>query len=123
MRLERGRRKLLIAGLLVEPQWRSAGIGTALILAAFRLAQKEAAFGSVTVAVFAPSHPASKAIIAKQLGGMQTVMVSVPPSETLRGAIERLTEVLQRSNSKFQWHLGDSEARLFDIPSTAESRW
>lgn len=45
MRLERSGRRLWIAGLLVEPSWRGEGIGTALMLAAFRLAQKQVAYG------------------------------------------------------------------------------
>jgi hypothetical protein len=69
MRLQRSGRRLLIAGLLVEPEARGARIGTALVLAAFKLGLREAAQEPVTVTVFAPSHPASKAIVARQLGG------------------------------------------------------
>ena len=68
MRLERRHRRIWIAGLLVEPSWRGAGISIALMQAAFRLAQQEASNGPVTIAVFAPTHPASKAIIARHLG-------------------------------------------------------
>jgi GNAT superfamily N-acetyltransferase len=108
MRLERRGRRIWIAGLLVEPGWRGAGIGTALILAAFRLAQKEAQFAPVIVSVFAPSHPASKAIIERQLGGMQTVEVTDPPSEALVRTIERLEQSLDRSASTFEWQLPDN---------------
>lgn len=41
MRLEKGARKLWIAGLMVEPHARGRGIGTALVLAAFKLALRE----------------------------------------------------------------------------------
>jgi GNAT superfamily N-acetyltransferase len=109
MRLQRGSRRLLIAGLLVEPEARGAGIGTALVLAAFRLALREAGEGPVTVTVFAPSHPASKAIVARQLGGEQAVLVEEPPSEQARAVIERLESALQ--DAPLSWSLG--EGRLF----------
>jgi GNAT superfamily N-acetyltransferase len=109
MRLERSGRKLWIAGLLVEPFWRGAGIGTALILAAFRLAQKQAAHNPITVSVFAPSHPASKTIIGKQLGGLQTIQVTDPPSEMLNRIMERLENALAESRSTFEWRMQDTE--------------
>ncbi|HEY3326359.1 MAG TPA: GNAT family N-acetyltransferase [Novimethylophilus sp.] len=109
MRLERRHCRLWIAGLLVEPSWRGSGIGTALVLAAFRLAQKQVVHDPVTVSVFAPSHPASKAIIAKQLGGMQTIEVADPPSEELNRTIERLEKALLQSPSTFEWQLSNTE--------------
>lgn len=114
MRLERGKRRLWIAGLLAEPAWRGAGIGTALMLAAFRLAQKEAMHGPVTVAVFAPTHPASKAIIEKHLGGLQTIEASDPPSEELSRTMARLQQALPGSNATFEWQLSDAE-QLFTV--------
>ncbi|MBF8270623.1 MAG: GCN5-related N-acetyltransferase [Gammaproteobacteria bacterium] len=113
MRLERPSRKLWIAGLLVEPEWRGAGIGTALILAAFRLAWQQAAHGTVTVCVFAPSHPASKAIIEKQLGGLQTIAVTVQPSEMQKRTMDRLEQALSKSQSTFDWRLTDTEQPIF----------
>jgi GNAT superfamily N-acetyltransferase len=110
MRFERRNRRLWIAGLLVEPDRRGAGIGTALMLAVFRLAQKQVAQGPVTVLVFAPSHPASKAIVEKQLGGLQSIQVTDPPSAALNHTIERLEQALQKSPSTFEWQL--SEERL-----------
>lgn len=113
MRLERGKRRLWIAGLLVEPAWRGAGIGTALMLAAFRIAQKEARHGPVTVAVFAPTHPASKAIIEKHLGGLQTIAVSAPPAEELSRTMGQLEQALPKSTATFAWQLSDFEDGLF----------
>lgn len=113
LRLERRSRRLWIAGLLVEPSWRGAGIGTALVLAAFRLAQCQAAHGPVSVSVFAPSHPASKAIIARHLGGMQSVPVSEPPSDALILTLARLEQALHNSASTFEWQLSEAEIRLF----------
>jgi hypothetical protein len=110
MRFERGARRIWIAGLLVEPLWRGTGIGTALILAAFRLAQRRVAHGPVSVSVFAPSHPASKAIIERQLGGLQTILVTDPPSEELNRTIERLEQALLKSPSTFEWRLSSTEA-------------
>ena len=66
------------------PLPRGAGIGTALMLAAFRSAQRDAARGPVTVAVFAPTHPASRAIVEKHLGGAQKLVVGEPLSEQAR---------------------------------------
>lgn len=113
MRLERRSRRLWIAGLLVEPEWRGSGIGTALVLAAFRLAQSQAAYGPVYVSVFAPSHPASKAIIAKQLGGVQSMLVANPPSEELNLTIARLENALLKSSATFEWRLPDVKFNLF----------
>jgi GNAT superfamily N-acetyltransferase len=113
MRRERNGRKIWIAGLLVEPAWRGASIGTALILAAFRLAQEQVAHGPVIVSVFAPSHPASRAIIEKQLGGMQTIQVTDPPSEALKRTIDRLEQALQKSSSSFEWRLSEDEHDFF----------
>lgn len=106
MRLEKRARRLWIAGLLVEPQARGARIGTALVLAAFKLALRDAARGPVTVTVFAPSHPASRAIVTRQLGGMQSVVISQPPSEDARRTIERLESAL--AESAFRWTLGET---------------
>jgi GNAT superfamily N-acetyltransferase len=110
LRLERGRRRMWIAGLLVEPQARGAGIGTALMLAAFRLAQREAVRGPVTVSVFAPTHPASRAIVARYLGGEQDVLVVEPLSEKARQALERL-EAVQAS---FRWTIAEDGKGLFE---------
>lgn len=110
MRFERGSRRIWIAGLLVEPAWRGAGIGTALMLTAFRLAQRQVAHGPVTVSVFAPSHPASKAIVEKQLGGLQSIQVTDPPSDALNRTIERLEQALRKTPSTFEWQL--SEERI-----------
>jgi len=113
MRLERRHRRLWIAGLLVEPKWRSMGIGTALMLGAFRIAQEEALRKPVVVSVFAPSHPASKAIIAKQLGGLQSLEVATPPSKALLCILDNLESALRQSNANFQWQVSSPEHNLF----------
>ena len=113
MRLERRQRRIWIAGLLVEPQWRGARVGTALMRAAFRLAQAEAASGPVTVSVFAPSHPASRAIIARHLGGVQAVEVAEPPAEALQKLTASLDAALKQSGAVFQWNLSTPEQGLF----------
>jgi GNAT superfamily N-acetyltransferase len=113
MRLERRRRRVWIAGLLVEPPWRGAGISTALMQAAFCLAHQEASSnGPVTLAVFAPAHPASRAIIARHLGGSQIVHVTDPPGKALQQVIESLGAAQRKSGSEFQWSL-DAERGLF----------
>lgn len=113
MRLERRNRRVWIAGLLVEPSWRGAGISIALMQAAFRLAQQEASNGPVTVAVFAPTHPASKAIIARHLGGRQTVQVTEPPAEALQQVTESLNLALKETSAEFQWKLAAPGHGLF----------
>lgn len=113
MRLDRRDRRIWIAGLLVEPAWRGSGIGTALMLAAFRLALLEAAHGPVIVSVFAPSHPASRAIISRQLGGRQVVQVTSPPSGELNQIITQLEQALRGSRATFEWELPDAGIRLF----------
>ena len=113
MRLDGRHRRVWIAGLLVEPAFRGAGIGTALMLAAFRLAQQQAAHGPVVVAVFAPSHPASRAIISRHLGGAQVIRVTHPPSEELSRTIARLEGALAGSAATFEWQLPGADYRLF----------
>jgi GNAT superfamily N-acetyltransferase len=113
MRLERRHRRIWIAGLLVEPKWRGAGISTALMQAAFLIAQKEAANGPVTISVFAPSHPASKAIIARHLGGMQTLQVSDPATEILLLVFKSFRTALSQSKSEFQWDITGTKHNLF----------
>jgi hypothetical protein len=81
--------------------------------AALQLAQDEASHGPVIVSVFAPTHPASKAIIARHLGGKQSMTVSSPPSEELLSTIERLDDSLKKSGSEFQWTHTPLEYDLF----------
>jgi GNAT superfamily N-acetyltransferase len=113
MRLDRHDRRMWIAGLLVEPQWRGSGIATALMLAAFRLAEQEAADGPVSISVFAPTHPASKAIIARQLGGLQVIEASSPASEEWNRAKMRLKHAIEDAQVKFEWNLPGSRHKLF----------
>jgi GNAT superfamily N-acetyltransferase len=112
MRWERRRRCLWLAGLLVEPKYRGGGIGTALMLGAFRVAQQEALQGPVTVSVFAPSHPASKAIVERHVGGRQSMRVSVPPSEELLRVLGDLEGALGRSVGNFAWQLSSAGESL-----------
>lgn len=112
MRLDRRSRRVWIAGLLVEPEWRGSGIATALMLAAFRLAEQEALHAPLTVAVFAPTHPASRAIVAKHLGGLQVIEASNPPSTEWSSTKVRLEQALLRPQATFEWHLPGSAYRL-----------
>lgn len=113
MRLERGRRRLWIAGLVVDPAWRGRRIGTALMLGALRLAQEEAKRAPLVVSVFAPSHPASKAIVAKYLHGMQTLQVSAPPPANLCQMIDELEAAVDRSGIEYRWQLDKPPRGLF----------
>ena len=108
LRVERRSRRLWIAGIRVDPRFRGGGIGSALILAVFRLARQEAAHGALMVSVFAPAHPASKAIVAHQLGGMQDVPVAEPLSDEARRALDSL----EPAAKGFSWKL--EPARFFD---------
>jgi GNAT superfamily N-acetyltransferase len=107
LRVERRARRLWIAGIHVDPRFRGAGIASALILAVFRLAREEAARGAVVVSVFAPAHPASKAIVERQLGGMQDVAVAEPLAEEAR----RVLQSLEAAAASFSWKL--APARFF----------
>lgn len=113
LRLERRRRRLWIAGLWVDPAWRDRRIGTALMLGALRLALEEAQRAPLAVAVFAPSHPASKAIVAKYLGGMQTLQVGDPPSDRLRRMVDQLEAAVDRSGISYHWQLQRPPRGLF----------
>ena len=107
LRVQRGSRRLWIAGIHVDASFRGAGIGSALILAVFRLAREEAGSAPVLVSVFAPAHPASKAIVARQLGGMQDVPIGEPLSEEAR----RVLDALEPAAKGFSWKL--APARFF----------
>jgi GNAT superfamily N-acetyltransferase len=107
LRVQRRARRLWIAGIHVDPGFRGAGIGSALILAAFRLAREEATQGPILVSVFAPAHPASKAIVARQLAGMQDVPVDEPLAEETR----RVLQALEPAATGFSWQL--APARFF----------
>jgi GNAT superfamily N-acetyltransferase len=107
LRVERRARRLWIAGIHVDPRFRGAGIASALILAVFRLAREEAVRGAVLVSVFAPAHPASKAIVARQLGGMQDVPVDEPLAEDA----QRVLQSLEPAAAGFSWKL--APARFF----------
>lgn len=107
LRVQRRGRRLWIAGIHVDPRFRGAGIASALILAVFRLARQEATRGAVLVSVFAPAHPASKAIVERQLGGMQ----DVPVAEPLAQASRKVLESLEPAAARFSWEL--APARLF----------
>ncbi len=107
LRVERRARRLWIAGIHVDANFRGAGIASALILAVFRLAREEATSGAVLVSVFAPAHPASKAIVERQLGGMQDVPVAEPLAEASR----KVLESLEPAAARFSWKL--APARLF----------
>lgn len=108
LRVQRRARRLWIAGIHVDPRFRGAGIGSALILAVFRLAREEAARGPVLVSVFAPAHPASKAIVERQLAGMQDVPVAEPLTEESR----KVLAALEAGAAGFSWKLAPPQ--LFD---------
>ena len=107
LRVERRARRLWIAGIHVDPCFRGAGIASALILAVLRLAREEAARGGVLVSVFAPAHPASKAIVERHLGGLQ----DIPLAEPLAADSRKVLESLEPAAARFSWKL--APARFF----------
>ena len=113
MRLESKGRRLWITGLLVDPAWRGLGIGTALMLGALRIALDEAKRAPLVVSVFAPSHPASRAIVAKYLGGIQTLQVSTPPPEQLSRILCDLEAAVKKSGADYHWKLRAGKIGLF----------
>ncbi len=80
LKVSRRRRRLWLAGILVDPDLRGKGMFPALLLAAFRLAESAR---PLTIEVFAPAHPASRRMVEKYLEGKTTIPVE--PGDSIFG--------------------------------------
>lgn len=69
LRMKVSRRRMWLAGILVDPACRGNGMFPALLLGAFRMAAEAARERPLTVSVFAPAHPASRRVVEKYFDG------------------------------------------------------
>lgn len=94
------RRRILLAGVVVEPSFRGKGVFTALLLAAFRLAARERANGPLALTVFGPAHPASKHVVEKYFGGALILPVELAPDSPFSRSLAALEEEVRALAAK-----------------------
>lgn len=104
LRLKVSKRRLLVAGVVVEPAWRGKGVFTALLLAAFRLAAREAE--PPALSVFAPAHPASKHVVEKYFAGALSLPAGGPAFQASLAALEAELQGLESKGIRYRYALG-----------------
>jgi hypothetical protein len=110
------RRRLCLAGALVDPGMRGKRVFTALMVAALRLAREEAARGPVIVTPFAPTHPASVRLVNKYLGGVHRLAVDPAPDSAFSKALDRLEaelRALEDDGVRYRFNAPMPEGGLF----------
>ncbi len=103
LRLKVSKRRLCLAGVVVEPAHRGKGIFTALLLAAFRLAAR--APGPAALTVFGPAHPASKHVVEKYFAGALSLPVGGP---AFAASLATLEAELQGLGIRYRFSIGES---------------
>lgn len=109
LRLKVSRRRICLAGVVVDPARRGQGIFTALLLAAFRLAARQPAPCSLTV--FAPAHPASKHVVEKYFGGASSLDVGGPAFAAGLAALEAELRELEARDIRYRFSLSETALR------------
>lgn len=104
LKVSKGKRRICLAGVVVEPDFRGKGIFTALLLAAFRLAARERERGPVTLTVFGPAHPASKHVVEKYFDGALALPVETEAGSTFSKSLAALEEEVRALAEKGVTH-------------------
>lgn len=105
LRLKVSKRRLCLAGVVVEPAYRGKGIFTALLLAAFRLTAR--APGPMTLTVFGPAHPASKHVVEKYFAGALSLPAESPTFTASLAALEAEQRGLEGRGIRHRFSLAD----------------
>jgi GNAT superfamily N-acetyltransferase len=115
LKVSKGKRRICLAGVVVEPDFRGKGIFTALLLAAFRLAARERERGPVTLTVFGPAHPASKHVVTKYFDGALALPVETAEGSTFSKSLAALEGEVRELAEKGTTHrFTISDRGLFD---------
>jgi GNAT superfamily N-acetyltransferase len=108
------RNRIMLAGVLVDPQHRKKGIFTALLLALFRIAQQEAqrergSQGSpLKICIFAPGHPASRRVVRNYFENKQELVVDPGEDSAFTQNLKRLeqeVDSLEQNDITFSYSL------------------
>lgn len=94
------KRRLCLAGVVVEPDCRGKGIFTALLLAAFRQAARDRERGPLALTVFGPAHPASKHVVEKYFDGALVLPVETAAGERFARSLAALESELRALEAK-----------------------
>jgi len=100
LKVSRSKRRICLAGVVVDPEYRGKGIFTALLLAAFRQAERDRERGPLTLTVFGPAHPASRHVVEKYFRGSLVLPVAITPGavfiESLRSLDIEVRELAEK---------------------------
>lgn len=115
MKVASSQRRIMLAGVVVDPSCRGKGIFTALLLAAFRLAAREREKGPVALTVFGPAHPASKHVVEKYFGGALVLPVETARETPFAKSLAALEEEVRALAAKDVHHrIALSERGVFE---------
>jgi GNAT superfamily N-acetyltransferase len=103
LRLKVSKRRVCLAGVVVEPAWRGKGVFTALLLGAFRLAAQVP--GPRALTVFGPAHPASKHVVGKYFGGALSIPVGGEVFARSLAALEAELAALEAKGIRYRFSL------------------
>jgi len=103
LRMKVSRRKLWLAGILVDSSMRGKGMFPALLLGAWRLAAS--AGRPLTLSVFAPAHPASKRMVEKYLHGKMRIETGSPEYAATLKLLEEEVKALEAKGIRYTFEL------------------